>query len=205
MLGPWCQLASLSRGSGCLPSPYESQEICHQYNRTRGSARWLSLVEVVNSSWLCHQHLGCQGHWCQPCSWAFCGEQHLHLNDGDSSLRSQLSCWGRGSLIPSPVGQGPYQVAAAPPHMHSSHSGLGSRKRKTSRIPIMAPPHTVAAQLQAGATPVSLQFLFVPWQGGQLKSEVWVRMVPVIAFSPAPSRRFARWLAIRSGHLGISL
>lgn len=131
MLGPWCQLASLSRGSGCLPSPYESQEICHQYNRARGSARWLSLVEVVNSSWLCHQHLGCQGHWCQPCSWAFCGEQHLHLNDGDSSLRSQLSCWGRGSLIPSPVGQGPYQVAAAPPHTHSSHSGLGSRKRKT--------------------------------------------------------------------------
>ena len=42
----------------------------------------------------------------------------------------------------------------------------------------MVPPHTVAAQLQAGATPVSVQFPFVPWQGGQLKSEVWVRMGP---------------------------
>lgn len=31
------------------------------------------------------------------------GEQHLHLNDGDSSLRSQLSSWGRGSLNPSLV------------------------------------------------------------------------------------------------------
>lgn len=131
MLGPWCQFASLSRGSGCLPSPYESQEICHQHNRARGSARWLSLVEVVNSSWLCHQHLGCQGHWCQPCSWAFCGEQHLHLNDGDSSLRSQLSGWGRGSLIPSPVGQRPYQVAAAPPPHTHTQLPLRAKVKKT--------------------------------------------------------------------------
>lgn len=121
MLGPWCQLTSLSRGPGCLPSPYESQEIYHQHNRARGSARWLSIVEVVNSSQLCHQRLGCQGHWCQPCSWAFCGEQHLHLNDGDSSLRSQLSGWGRGSPIPSRVGPGALSngCSSPPPPTHT--------------------------------------------------------------------------------------
>lgn len=157
----------------------------------RGSARWLSLAEVVNPSWLGHQHLGCQGHWCQPCSWAFCGERHLHLNDGDSSLRSQLSGWGGGSLIPSPGGQGPYQVAAAP---HTAPTPAQVKKMQNSGGPAvslsLSLPHPTRWLHSCRLAPSLSGYssLLYPGKGGQLKSEVRVRVGP--CHSAVPHRGF---------------
>lgn len=138
-----------------------------------------------------------RGTGASPAAGPSVGEQHLHLNDGDSSLRNQLSSWGRGSPIPSPVGWGraggPVKWLQLPTHPHSSHSWLGMRKCKTVIGPAvsLSLPHPTPWLHSCRLAPslaVYSSLLYPDGRGGQLRSEVRVRRAQVSLHHQVPHK-----------------